>query len=388
MKWSALRRVLVGLGAAFCALAGGPVLAQPTPLPSAAAPGFGPRLKFDAPVHDYGRINSGDSASHTFWFTNTGDAMLVISNVQPSCGCTATADWTRQVPPGEAGKIPIEFHSANFSGPVAKLITVVSNDTNQPASYLQIKADVWKPVEVLPSYAVITLLPDTSGGSAAVRVVNHLPDPLYLGQPQVNNTNFSVEVRTNMPGKEYQLVVSALESVRQGNPQAQITVPTSATQVPPLTVTVYASVQLALTILPSQLNLPAGPLPHRMTPVVTIINNTTNALSLSEPAIDLPGIDLQFREVQPGKYFTIAVSFPEGFELKSAANVALRVKSTHPKYPQIQVPVVQAIAPTPVPQAAAPANPARTPPLTVAPRRVLTRSPNPAPAPTSPAVPR
>lgn len=351
------------------------VRAQDSPPPAV----FGPRLKLDTPVHDFGKINSGDSVSHAFWFTNAGDSTLIISNVQPSCGCTAAADWTRQVPPGEAGKIPIQFNSANFSGPVTKLVTVISNDTNQPAAYLQIKANVWKPVEVIPNYAVLTVLPDTANASTTVRIINHMEGPLYLGKPEINNTNFTFELRTNMPGKEYQFVIAASDTVRQGSNQALLTVPTSVTNLPPISVNVYASIQPALSILPAQLNLPAGPLLQRLTPVVTIINNTTNKLTLKDPVITPSSLNVQLREVQPGKYFTLAITFPEGFRVPEGVKSELKVSSDNPKYPEIHIPIVPAPAVTAQPQAVAPAATpgTRTPPL-VAPRRVVTRPVNPA----------
>lgn len=345
------------------------------PPTSAASVIPGPKLKFDSTAHDFGKINAGDVVTHTFWFTNVGDLALTIANVQPSCGCTAAADWTRQVNPGAAGQIPIQFNSANFSGPVTKTVTVISNDTNQPASSLLLKANVWKPVDVVPNYAVITIPPDNTRGSTAVRVINHQEQPLYLQTPEVTNANFAVEVRTNMPGKEYQLIISATDQVKAGNAQTQIKVPTNATNVPPLTVTAYANVQSALTILPAQLNLPAGPLPKKMTPVVTIVNNTTNLLTLSEPTVTVPGVEFQLSEVQPGKYFTIACTFPEGFELTNAANAELKVKSSNPKYAEIRVPIVAFQASPDQPRASVQGS--RVPPLTVAPRRVLTRQVNP-----------
>lgn len=362
-----------------------PVPAQ-TPAPLAAASGgLGPKIKFDSPVYDFGKVNAGDMVTHTFWFTNIGDQLLTISNVQPSCGCTAAGDWTRQLEPGKAGTIPIQFNSANFSGVVTKMVSVVSNDTNQPLYYLQIKGNIWKPIEVAPNYAVLTVKPDSPGASTSIRVVNHMDEMLYLGAPEINSTNFTVEVRTNMPGKEYQLVVNVSDQLKSGNTQALIKVPTSATNLPPLNITVWANVQPALTVLPTQLTLPGGPMPTRMTPTVTLINNTTNPLSITEPAVSIPGIDFQLREVQPGRYFTIAVTFPQGFELTNKANAMLTVKSSNPNYAEIRVPIVQMPVVTGQPQAATPAP--RPAPVAAAPKRILPRQANPTPPPAVPDTP-
>jgi len=61
-------------------------------------------IKFKAEKHDFGKIVEGTQASYSFEFTNTGKAPVVISNVQPSCGCT-TPEWTREpIMPGKQVK--------------------------------------------------------------------------------------------------------------------------------------------------------------------------------------------------------------------------------------------------------------------------------------------
>ena len=103
----------------------------------------------------------------------------------------------------------------------------------------------------------------------------------------------------------------------------------------------WANVQPALSILPAQITLPASPLANKLTPVVTIINNTTNPLALTEPAVNVPGVDFQLREVQPGRYFTIGLTFPQGFQLKDGESGKLKIKSNNPKYAQIVIPITQ-----------------------------------------------
>ena len=301
----------------------------------------GPKIQFDTPVYDFGRISAGVVVKHSYIFTNVGDQQLIITNVQPTCGCTAAADWSRQVEPGNIGTIPIQFNSANFGGPVTKMITVVCNDKTQPTVHLQIKGTIWKPIDVTPAYAVINVPPECAGGSATIKILNNAEEALTLGTPEVNQPGFGVEIKTNQPGKEYELVVSTVPPLKPGNVQAEIKIPTSSTNTPTLTVRTWANVQPALSILPAQITLPASPLANKLTPVVTIINNTTNPLALTEPAVNVPGVDFQLREVQPGRYFTIGLTFPQGFQLKDGESGELKIKSNNPKYAQIVIPITQ-----------------------------------------------
>jgi hypothetical protein len=82
-------------------------------------------------------------------------------------------------------------------------------------------------------------------------------------------------------------------------------------------------------------------LANKLTPVVTIINNTTNPLALTEPGVTIPGVDFQLQEVQPGRYFTIGLSFPQGFQLKDGESGEVKIKSDNPKYAQIAIPITR-----------------------------------------------
>ena len=78
---------------------------------------------------DYGTVNKeDDNGIRVFEFTNTGDAPLVISNVQSSCGCTVPSKPTEPILPGKTGKIEVKYNMN--TGPIRKTITVESNAIN------------------------------------------------------------------------------------------------------------------------------------------------------------------------------------------------------------------------------------------------------------------
>ena len=84
-------------------------------------------IKFKSEKHDFGKIVEGTQATYSFEFTNTGKTPVVISNVQPSCGCT-TPEWTREpVMPGKTGKVTASYNSAGRPGNFNKTVTVMNN---------------------------------------------------------------------------------------------------------------------------------------------------------------------------------------------------------------------------------------------------------------------
>ena len=92
----------------------------------------GPHISFKEKSHDFGDIRQGDKVQHIFEFTNDGDAPLVISSVNVTCGCTAP-NWPRTpIAPGASSKIEVVFNSSGKVGHQNKIITINSNATNNP----------------------------------------------------------------------------------------------------------------------------------------------------------------------------------------------------------------------------------------------------------------
>ncbi|ANQ50463.1 DUF1573 domain-containing protein [Flammeovirga sp. MY04] len=87
----------------------------------------GPIITFAESTYEFGDIHQGDVVEHTFKFTNTGDAPLVIINVSTTCGCTAPK-WPKEpIAAGEEGEIIVKFNSRGKRGVQNKPITIQSN---------------------------------------------------------------------------------------------------------------------------------------------------------------------------------------------------------------------------------------------------------------------
>ncbi|MDH4404341.1 MAG: DUF1573 domain-containing protein [Flavobacterium sp.] len=87
---------------------------------------------------DYGTVSKdSDSGLRTFEFKNTGDAPLIISNVQSTCGCTVPTKPTEPIMPGMIGKIDVKYNMN--PGPIRKTITVESNAINVEGGKIALK---------------------------------------------------------------------------------------------------------------------------------------------------------------------------------------------------------------------------------------------------------
>jgi hypothetical protein len=359
--------LVLSLGGVVVSQADPPPVTPPPVAPASAPVAADPnapaaKIEFATPIHDFGKIKSGDAVKYTYYFTNTGNEVLEITGVRPSCGCTTAGDFSKKVEPGQSGTIPIQFNSGNFSGNVFKSITVTSSAKNQPTTVLQLKGTIWKSIELSPAYSVLTIPPDAPSGSTKVNITNNLEEPLILLEPQSSNPAFSAELKTNQLGKGFELTIIAKRPLNTGTLNGQITMKTTSTNTPVLTVPFWANVQAAVMIFPAQITLPPAPLTNKVTPSITIQNNSTNHLSITEPEVNVPGVQVDFKELQPGKVFTASFVFPEGFAVPPGKQVFFTAKSTDPENPVIKVAILQTLRPAgppklpaaPAPAAAAP----------------------------------
>jgi len=314
--------------------------ARPLPATGIPAATTGPRIAFDSTAFDFGKLHQGDLVRHEFIFTNTGTATLEITAVQPGCGCTTAGDWDKQVAPGKTGVIPLQFNSSSFNGQVTKTVTVTCNAEGQSDVALQISATVWKAFQIVPPAAYFTAFADSpTNETKVVRIVSELDQPVTLSDLQNTNASFRTELKTIRPGKEFELLITAAPPFNSASPQTMVTLKTSSLQAPLINVMARAVVVPALTVIPERILLPPGPLPASRQASVTIRNNGTNQLAVSDANVNIAGAVVQVREAQPGRYFALLVNFPAGFELKPDEKVEVTVKSNHPKHPLITVPV-------------------------------------------------
>jgi|ERR1043166_1564364 hypothetical protein len=118
-----------------------------------------PQIEFEQSIYDFGKVYEGRQTSHEFVFENKGKVPLVLSNVQPGCGCT-TPEWPREpIMPGQKARIKAIYNPGAFKGQFAKGITVYSNASNNPVQ-LTIKGSV----EEVPKEPQSPVKLETSGG--------------------------------------------------------------------------------------------------------------------------------------------------------------------------------------------------------------------------------
>lgn len=88
-------------------------------------------IVWKAETIDVGQIPQGTPKAIVYEFKNTGKTAVVITNVQGSCGCTAT-DYTKEpIQAGKSGKVTATYNAAN-KGAFTKTVTVTTSAETTP----------------------------------------------------------------------------------------------------------------------------------------------------------------------------------------------------------------------------------------------------------------
>lgn len=109
-----------------------------------------PRLTIIEPKKDFGTVAKGEQLDWSFILKNTGNSDLQITNVQPACGCTV-AEYDKVIRPGETGRVTAHVDTTSFTGPIAKSITIRTNDPDAPTAQVTIHAIVRPFVQAHPA---------------------------------------------------------------------------------------------------------------------------------------------------------------------------------------------------------------------------------------------
>ncbi len=118
-----------------------------------------PRVEFDTTRYDFGEIYRGQKVSYDYEFQNTGNGILVFSNIHAACGCMNTRiyDQDKKIQknifqPHEKGFIVVEFNSRDFSGYVLKIVTLETNmGSSSPTVTLMLTANILEELQSNPA---------------------------------------------------------------------------------------------------------------------------------------------------------------------------------------------------------------------------------------------
>ncbi len=190
-------------------------------------------------THDFGVVFEDQSLTHTFMIKNSGDAPLMIKDIDPDCACTA-GDYDRLIPPGGQGRITLTIAPYSVLRRFAKHTKVFFNDPERREVVLSLKGIARPFIEIQPSHIIRLRGSCEEELQGQVRFISHLPAPFEITGYKTDIPQFiDVQVKAEELGRIY--VVEVRNKSRQaGRYAGTIELATTAAKRPRLIMRVFA----------------------------------------------------------------------------------------------------------------------------------------------------
>lgn len=318
-------------------------------------PGEVPKVEFDTPVYDFGKMKSGKDIEHDFWFHNTGNGPLEIVQVKPSCGCTTTHQYDKVVEPGKSGKIPIKVSTGHATGPINKSITVTTNVAGAGATIaLQVKGELWESIQATPNNALFgNVAVGQTKDAAVVRkltIANNTDAPVKLGAVKNMSTVFTGDIKEVEAGKKWELTVTLKMPQPPGVVNGMMELETGVSDPPKLQIPCSAYLVADVDVVPNKMVLPAART-ARLQRDFYVRNNGGKPIHLSDLAASNSMLKVGMQETQPGMSFRVTMDVPTEYKAPKDGD-KITFKTDNPSYPTITIPITE-LAAAPAVQAAA-----------------------------------
>jgi hypothetical protein len=140
------------------------------------------KIEFVNEILDLGEKEEGIKFEAFFELKNTGTDSIKITDVKPGCTCVSFHDWDMVLKPGESGKIPFTFNTAELSGEVTRTGEAYTDVPDREKILLSMHVKIRNPlVTVSPKVNFVGEVNfDTKQLKGISMLINNLGTPLKI----------------------------------------------------------------------------------------------------------------------------------------------------------------------------------------------------------------
>jgi hypothetical protein len=303
-----------------------------------------PKAVVVEPVKDLGTIPKGDKVNHDFEIRNDGGAPLEITDARPACGCTV-ASFDKSIAPGKSGKVHVVFDTATFNGPVAKGVTVFTNDHANPQIELTLRAKVEPFIAVKPGYARYTIVRGESKEGTIVQTL-FAPDGTPMDVVKVDSPwpYLKVGFREAQEGerlpdvkvKQWRVETTLSSEAPVGPLAGMVTIHTNHAKQKLVEIPVSGFVRPVLAVTPAKADFGSIEIkqPHRRS--FSVKNFATEPIKII--GVDPPGqgFEAKIEPLEEGRNYVVRLTLEPGLP-KGPFHNKLTIHTDSPKSPILEV---------------------------------------------------
>lgn len=201
-------------------------------------------MVFESEVYDFGIAGQQEEIKHDFVFKNTGDGLLQIKNLRPSCGCVAALLSGENIPSGETGIIQVTFKTNKYEGKQKKFIYVETNDPKEPKIELVVQGNIKSDIAVDPQGIHFGDVIKGETVSKKVKVFDMSNEGLQLKRIQINEKLFAIKTETfkGEHNRGFELEITLKPDIPAGPLKETITLHTNLKRRPRIDIPVLGNI--------------------------------------------------------------------------------------------------------------------------------------------------
>jgi hypothetical protein len=302
------------------------------------------------PIKDVGSVAKGEKATADFLIRNDGDTVLEITNVQPACGCTV-ADYDKTIAPGKTGKVHAVVDTSTFNGPIAKGVTVFTNDPALPQIELTLRVKVEPYINIKPGYArYITVQGEPLEGNIVQTL--WVPDgtPMEITKvdspwPFMTVTYHEATAAERMPdvkGKQWKVEMKLSNDARVGPLADYVTIHTTHPKQKIVQIPISGFVRPIMAVTPPVGDYGEIQLKEPLKKTLGVKNFATEPIKLTSVDTSLKGVEAKIEPLQDGREYTIRVTLDPSLG-KGPFHGKLTLHTDSAKLPQLDVEIMGTI---------------------------------------------
>ena len=314
----------------------GPVAATETPEGPVTG---GPGIRCSETIKDFGTHWAGDSLRHAFIIHNQGDQVLKILKVKASCGCTATPNYDREIPPGGSGEIPVVLNTKKVRSKFTKYVTVTSNDPVTPRLRLQITGEIKYYVDVKPRRLAMGHIGEDEEVGKTAQLTNNTSEPMTVDLETDRIGPFTAELIETEAGKQYTLQVTAKPPYETKLNTGKFILKTNLAQQPTIEIPVTAYLPPRLDLRPAALVLPTK-LRKEQSRLIRFTNSGATPVKILSAEVGDDRLEVEIVERNPGKSYDVKLLIPAGFQPPpKGKEIFLTLATDDAESPELRVPI-------------------------------------------------
>lgn len=298
------------------------------------------------PIKDFGVVPKGEKVVHDFLIRNDGNAPLEVTEVRAACGCTVV-DFDKTIAPGQTGKVHAEVDTTTFNGPIAKSVSVFTNDTENAQLDLTVRAKVEPFIQAKPGYArYITVQGEPKTGTIAQTIwaadgssfdVVSVDSPFPFLKTTFREATEAERV-PDVKGKQWRVEMALDNNAPVGALADHVKVTTNHPKQKLVPIPVSGFVRPVLAITPAVADFGQVELREPLRRTLNVRNFATEAIKITGVEGSLPGMKADFESLQDGREYQISVTLSPGMA-KGPFTGKLLLKTDSPKKPVVEIPL-------------------------------------------------